>query len=246
MTPELVPCSDVSKQATDTREKIRGETYRARGVKDLDGEELSLLGYTVGLGSNGSSAVSTVTVTISVGAIASVIGKEGSTTLELGVSGGDTSVNNVHTGVCSSTAVVGVRSATTGLVGDTRQTPGGRGLSDVCLLLEMLNFAKVGLDNSILLNVVNTREVAQELHDVVAHLRGETTKVAELVDVGRVLLEKLQSTLDERLQVLVLHLDDVLSRNGSTSARLKDRSWESKSHSRQKREEESELHDGVC
>lgn len=125
MTPELVPYSHISTKATDMIEEKRSETYRARGVKNLDGEELGLLGYTVGLGSYGSGAVSAVAVAVGVGAIASVVGKEGSTALEFGMSGGNAGVNNVHTGVGSSSVVVGVRSATTGCVGDTSQTPGG-------------------------------------------------------------------------------------------------------------------------
>lgn len=224
-----------------------GETYRAVGAQNLDSEELGLLGYTVGLGSNSTSAVGTVAVAISVGTIANVVGEESSTTLELGVRGGDTSINDVNAGARSSRGVVGVGGGSRVGVGDAAETPGSRRLSGVCLLLEgSLELTKVGLDDSVLLDVVNTREVLEKLDDVVAHLSGEATEVAELVNVGRVLLENLQSRLEEGLEVLVLQLDNVLSRDGSTGARLKDRSRESSSQSWQEREEECELHDCDC
>jgi hypothetical protein len=44
----------------------RISTYRTTGVEDLDSVKLGLLGYTVGLGSNGTGAVGAVTVAISV------------------------------------------------------------------------------------------------------------------------------------------------------------------------------------
>lgn len=246
MTPEFVPYSGVSIPATDMLEYC-GETYRTVGAEDLDGKELGLLGYTVGLGSNGTSAVSAVAVAISVGTIASVVGEEGSTTLELRVRGGDTSIDDVHAGARSSRGVVGVGSGSRVGVGDAAETPGSRRLGGVRLLLEsVLDLTEVGLDDCVLLDVVDTRKVLEDLDDVVAHLSGETTKVTELVDMGRVLLENLQSSLEEVLEVLVLQLDDVLSRDGSTSARLKNRSRESSSQSWQERKEESELHDGGC
>lgn len=63
----------------------------------------------------------------------------------------------------------------------------------------MLKFTKVGLNNSILLDIFNTREAAEELDNVVAHVSGKTTEVSKRVDVGRVFLEKLQGTIDKSL-----------------------------------------------
>lgn len=191
MTPEFVPYSEVSIPATDMLEYC-GETYRAVGAEDLDSEELGLLGYTVGLGSNGTSAVSAVAVAISVRTIASVVGEESSTTLELRVSGRDTSVDDVHTGTRSSRGVVGVGSGSRVGVRNAAKTPGSRRLSGVRLLLEgSLNLTKVSLDDSVLLDVINTGKVLKELDDVVAHLSGEATEVAELVNMGGILLENL-------------------------------------------------------
>jgi hypothetical protein len=106
--------------------------------------------------------VSSVTIAISVGAVTGEVGKHAGTTLELGVSGVDTCVDDVHTGTGTGTAVVGVggSSCLAVLVGDTRQTPGGGRLSNVGLLLEVLELAKVGLDDSILLNVVDLHKLA--------------------------------------------------------------------------------------
>jgi hypothetical protein len=98
--------------------------------------------------------VGAVTVAISVLAVTSVVGKESSTTLKLGVSSRDTSVNNIGAGVGTRGAVIGVRSATTGCVRDASKTPSGRRLSNIGLLLEL---AKVGLDNGILLDVVDLK-----------------------------------------------------------------------------------------
>jgi hypothetical protein len=98
-----------------------------------------------------------VAIAIGVRAVTGVVGKHGGTALELGVGGVDTCVDDVHAGTGTGTAIVGVggSSCLAGLVGDTRQTPGGRGLSNIGLLLEVLELAKVRLDNGILLNVVD-------------------------------------------------------------------------------------------
>jgi hypothetical protein len=138
-----------------------GETYRATGVEDLDSIELGLLGDTVGLGADGASAVSSVAVAVSVGAVPGVVGQEGGAALKLGVSGGDTGVDHVHARVSTSGGIVSVRkSRLAGLVGDPRETPGRGALGSVGLLLERLRDAQVGPDNSILLDVLNLFELA--------------------------------------------------------------------------------------
>lgn len=96
-----------------------------------------------------------VAVAVSVASIAGVVGQEGSTTLKLGVGGGDTSVDDVGASTSTCSAVIGVGRGTGSRMGDTTKTPGSRRLSDVGLLLERLRYAKVGLDNSILLNILN-------------------------------------------------------------------------------------------
>lgn len=138
-------------------EKI--STYLTVPVKNLDGIELGLLGDSVCLGSDGTSNVSAVAVTVSVGAITSIVGKEGSTALELRVGGRDTSVDHVGARVGTSRAVIAVGCATTVDMRDTGKTPSRGGLGDVGLLLKVLNnalnAAKVGLDDGVLLDVVN-------------------------------------------------------------------------------------------
>lgn len=106
-------------------------------------------------------------------------------------------------------------------------------MSSVGPLVEGLKLAKVSLDNSILLDVFNlarvsierskasdiayTGKVADQLNNVVSHISRKATELAEAIDVGRVLLQELECGVDEVLEVLVLHLDDVSSRNGRAS-----------------------------
>jgi len=93
--------------------------------------------------------------------------------------------------------------------------------------------------------VTYTLHVADGVDDVVSHLSGETTESGELVDVGRVLLDDLQGSVDEVVEVVGpqvgLHLDNVLSRDGSALTGNND--WGRKGHcQRQKCGDECELH----
>lgn len=67
----------------------------------------------------------------------------------------DTSVDDVRAGSFTTAGVVGVRCGATALAGDTGETPRSRGLGGVSLLLELSLNTKVGLDNGILLDVVD-------------------------------------------------------------------------------------------
>jgi hypothetical protein len=58
--------------------EINSRGARAVGVKDLDGEELGLLGNTIGGTADGAGNVSTVAITISVAAVPGVVGEPGS------------------------------------------------------------------------------------------------------------------------------------------------------------------------
>lgn len=136
-------------------------TYRAAGVKNLDSVKGGLLGNTVGLCAHGACNVSSMAIAVRVASIAGIVGKEGSTTLKLRVGGGNAGVDDVRASTRTCGAVVGVGSGTTSSVGDTSEAPGRRGLGDVCLLLERLRYAKVGLDNGILLNVVNLEGLSE-------------------------------------------------------------------------------------
>jgi hypothetical protein len=135
-------------------------TYRTAGIKDLDSVKLGLLGYTVGLGSNSTGTVGTVTVAISVLAVTRIVGQESSATLKLGVRGVNTSVDDIGAGTGTGGAIIGVGSGTTGYVRDTSEAPSGRRLGNIGLLVEvrgvgLRELAQVGLDNSILLDVVD-------------------------------------------------------------------------------------------
>lgn len=57
MTPELVPFVWLVTCLNDGAVF----SYRAAGIENLDSVQLSLLGYSVGLGADGTSAVSAVT-----------------------------------------------------------------------------------------------------------------------------------------------------------------------------------------
>ena len=221
-------------------------TYRTAGIKDLDSVKLGLLSDSIGLGSDSTGAVGAVAVTVSVLTIASVVGEESSTTLKLGVRSGNASVNDIGASTGASRVVVGVGCATLALVRDTSKAPGRRRLGYVGLLLEV-RLAKVGSNNSVLLNVVDlycvsiledhirgrkayTREVAKQLNNVISHISRETTESSELVDMSRVLLENLQGSVDEVLKVLVLHLDDPSSGDRSAGTGNDDRGGKGKSH----------------
>jgi hypothetical protein len=105
---------------------ISVSTYRATGVENLDSVELSLLGYTVGLGSDSTSAVGTVTVSVRVLTVTSIVGEEGSTTFELGVRSVDTSVDDIGASASTSSGVVDVGTGTRRLVRDASKAPCGR------------------------------------------------------------------------------------------------------------------------
>lgn len=67
----------------------------------------------------------------------------------------NTGIDDVRAGAFTTAGVVGVRGSAPALAGDTGETPRSRGLGGVSLLLELNLDTKVGLDNGILLDVVN-------------------------------------------------------------------------------------------
>lgn len=67
----------------------------------------------------------------------------------------DTGVDDVSAGALTTAGVVGVRGGAAALAGDTGETPRSRGLGGVSLLLELNLDTKVGLNNGILLDVVD-------------------------------------------------------------------------------------------
>lgn len=102
------------------------------GAQDLDGDNVGLLGDTIGSTGNGSSAVSTVAVVICIG----VVGGDGlaplGSTLEFVVFNVDTSVDDKDGDAISSVGVVLVlvegAEGQCFAVGDTGETPGGASL----------------------------------------------------------------------------------------------------------------------
>lgn len=88
------------------------------------------------------------------------LGRMSLTALELGVGGVDTSVDDVHASVGTGSGVVDVRGGTLGHVGNAAETPGSTSLGRVGLLLQGeglggVSLSPVGLDNGVLLNVLN-------------------------------------------------------------------------------------------
>jgi hypothetical protein len=86
---------------------------------------------------NGTSNVSTVAESVSVGSADGVVSKS-STATELGVGDKDTRVDNVSVGVLSSGGVVDVRSGCTRTVADSTETPCSTGLGCQSLLLKLV------------------------------------------------------------------------------------------------------------
>lgn len=127
-----------------------GGSARSVGVEDLDGEELSLLGDTVGLGADGAGNVGAVAITVSVVIVGEVLEPLGAA-LEFGVLGVNTGVDNVGAGALTGAVVVGVGGAAGLLAGKTGNAPGSVGLSGVLL------------DDGVLLNVLNVGVVAEVL-----------------------------------------------------------------------------------
>jgi hypothetical protein len=101
-----------------------GLPYRTASVQDLDSIELGLLGNTISLRADSTSAVSTMAVAIGVGAITCKVGEEGGTAFKVRVRGRDTGVDNIDAGAGASTVIIDVGSAATVLVGDAGETPG--------------------------------------------------------------------------------------------------------------------------
>lgn len=227
------------------------KTYRAAGVKNLDSVELSLLGHTVGRGTNCSSDVSAVAVAVSVGAVTGVVGKEGSTTAEVRVSREDSSVNDVGAGVGTRGAVVDVGRRALGDVRDTAKTPGSTSLGGESLLVKRVSdfsLPQSGLYDGILLNVLNLGKAismksnlkdeytdigksGDDLDEIIAELTGEALEGVQGVGVGRGAGEQSKRAVDSRCgEVAVLELDNVPSRNDLAGARSDDGSAE---HQRQ-------------
>lgn len=104
-----------------------GSAGRA-ALEDLDSLDGSLLSDTVGLSSNGTSDVSSVTVGIG------VLAAEGSvdslsTALEVVVSGSDTGVNDIGVGALASIGIVDVGGRSPGSVRDRSESPGSASLA---------------------------------------------------------------------------------------------------------------------
>lgn len=181
------------------------------GVEDLDSIQLGLLGYTVRLSADGASNVGAMTIAIGSGAITCVVGEVGSTALEVGVGGIDTGVDDIRAGVGTATVIIDVAGGSKGLGGDTSQTPGSRTLSEVGTVLELYRLGQVGLNNGVLLNVVNEGEIGEDFDNVIGDLGRETLVFAKAVDVLGTLGEDLQGLLDNVLEGIILHLDDVFA-----------------------------------
>lgn len=108
---------------------------RRRALEDLDGKEVSLLGDTVRLATNGAGDVGAVAKGIGGIPGESSKGLRG-TALELRVRGADASVDDVGVRVQAGVGVVDVVGGARLAVGDCAQAPRGAVLSGQCLLLQ--------------------------------------------------------------------------------------------------------------
>lgn len=119
----------------------------ARGVENLDGVEVDLLGDTISGTTDSAGNVGAVTVAVGIGAITGSIVQPGSTSTELGVSGVDASVNDIGANTGTGGIVIGIAGTAGSLVGDASKAPRSAGLSDI----------GVDLNLGILLDVLDLR-----------------------------------------------------------------------------------------
>ena len=91
-------------------------------TENLDTDESGLLGNTVGVATDGTGNVGTVTVAVAVGT-ASDVGTDGGTAAEVVVGGADTGVNNIDSDALAGGGVVDVAGGGAGAVGDTGNAP---------------------------------------------------------------------------------------------------------------------------
>ena len=96
---------DVVDGPVETSKDGRGSTLRA--LEHLDGDQVGLLGNTVGRATDGTGNVGAVAEGVSVGSADGVVAKSG-TTAKLSVSNDDTGVNDVGVGVLPSGGVIDV------------------------------------------------------------------------------------------------------------------------------------------
>lgn len=154
-----------------------GVGTRAIAVQDLNGNDGDLLGNTIGRTTDGTSDVSAVAVAIIVVAITSEVDAPDGTAGELGVSGQDTSVDDISINA-SSVAVVDIAAVQVQFaLRNTIETPDGVGLGvasanlshvGVLVLLDIANVRVSGLGQGILLGIskaVGANSEAVEVRD---------------------------------------------------------------------------------
>lgn len=206
----LVDADDPVKSSNDSRSGTRALT-----VEDLDTDEVDLLGNTVGVSSDGTSDVGTVTVLVGVGrALDEVVAHLG-TAAKVDMGGVDTSINNVGGHTSSSRVGIFVRRSLgdTTALGDTGETPGGGRLLG----------ADDG-DDRVLLDIVNLVVLEELIKGSTVTLDGETGDGLEaVVDLGGLaavaaVLDAVRELVElgiERVDgVGVLENDDVLVGDG--------------------------------
>lgn len=206
----LVDADDPVKSSDDSR----GGT-RALTVENLDTDEVDLLGNTVGVSSDGTGDVGTVTVLISVGRALDKVVTHLGTAAKVDMGGVDTSVNNVGGHTSSGRVGILVRGTLgdTAALGDTGKTPGwGRLLG-----------ADDG-DDRVLLDVINLVELEELIKGSTVTLDGETGDGLEaVVDLGGLatvaaVLDAVRELVEFGLErvdgVGVLEDDDVLFGDG--------------------------------
>lgn len=167
----LVDADDPVKSSDDSRGGTRTLT-----VEDLDTDEVDLLGNTVGVSSDGTGDVGTVTVLVGVGrALDEVVAHLG-TAAKVDMGGVDTSINNVGGHTSSGRVGILVRGTLgdTTALGDTGETPGGGRLLG----------ADDG-DDRVLLDIIDLVVLEELIKGSTVTLDGETGDGLEaMVDLG--------------------------------------------------------------
>jgi hypothetical protein len=122
-----------------------GKVTAAILIADLHGEELGLLGNTIGLGSNRTSDVSSVAKKVIIGAVDLVVVlDEGGAAFKVRVIDPDTCVDDVGTGTLTGRRVISIIGLALVVMADASQAPGGVHLlcehgALSCVVVDMLS-----------------------------------------------------------------------------------------------------------
>lgn len=151
----------------------------AVGTKDLDADDAGALSNTVGGTGDSTSAVSSMSVSISGGLAGDEVGTHGGTSTELGVLGVDTSIDHVDGGAGTSGVIVDVAGSSSGAARDTDEAVLGRALLHESAVVEG-DWGR-GVDLAVWLNAEDTSEVGNHVDNVVITIESESLEATNIV-----------------------------------------------------------------